>query len=820
MRCNYNRDVLKRHKILHQDSGRHDAAGNYVPSRVLMACDRCHLRKERCSGEVPCLRCLVNGSQCRHSRVSSSPSIGDLPLLNVPVRARREAMAAPSLRPNFTSRIAISNNVDHRLGKRTVPQGPASPNQASFADDSCFIAQAICSHEIPPHASSVSRPSADNMQQTPLLQVQNAFMGHSLISSLSFGANDSLLDAIPTIDSGAWVPSNIQPDDRYMAGESGLTEGTSNWQSTSMNGSTPSSGESSSHPHLNQYSLFDIRQPSILQVPTNIWTLTSLFCTPALLDLYFDEFAYSWPLLHRGRFFSALEQQPLELLCSAALLGTLFESNTDSQVNQRSAAKSLHEWLLESLSTYLNQRREEGLGRVDGSHVADLAAAQALLLSIIYGICTDQVMLRVRLCSSFGTLVEWIREAGLFQHDHQIMLPSTTGIEMDEYHRWTAIESKKRLAFAAFRLDCYISLCYDRGPIIRFQEVCVPLPSSDALWNAAHPGAWRLARQLEPSGRLQRTFSSLCTSAFAGLTHVAVPVLLEEDYELALCALQGSLWEASLQQHEQSILPHSSDGSIHRTSEQIAIERSEAWKAQLESWHTHRNRSQQVNADYSSLAHRRSARFSGTMMYLFSFLRIHADIVLIRRLVASLDLQRGRSASPAASVTSRYLESRLSAWTETSNARVALRCAAQVLQIYVQEEIDRAAAPVFRPVVDLMGVGCMFRAALVVWAYTRSTLSCDTCMDVSAESSYSLRGGPFGPQVACEIGGTGVDLDLHAISGWISSGGKALINGIPVCACTLPLMLESFISAMRGCALLVDFVKPLADVLENLKYCH
>ncbi|KAK0637647.1 Zinc finger protein klf1 [Lasiodiplodia hormozganensis] len=652
-------------------------------------------------------------------------------------------------------------------------------------------------------------------------------MGHSLISSSSFGTNEVLLDAIPTIDSGANVPSNIQQDDRYMVSESGLTEGTSKWQSQSMTEPIPPSGDSSSHPHLNQYSLFDLRQPSILQVPTNIWTLTSLFCTPALLDLYFDEFACSWPLLHRGRFFSALEQQPLELLCSAALLGTLFESNINehaagsgSQVNQRSAAKRLHEWLLENLSTYLNQRREEGLGRVDGDHAADLAAAQALLLNIIYGICADQVMLRVRLCSSFGTLVEWIREAGLFQHDNQIMLLSTTGIEMDEYHRWTAIESKKRLAFAAFRLDCYISLCYDRGPIIRFQEVCVPLPSSDALWNAAHPGAWRLARQLEPNGRLHRTFSSLCTSAFAGLTHVAVPVLLEEDYELALCALQGGLWEASLQQHEQSILQHSSDGSMCRTTEQIATERSEAWKAQLESWHTHRNRSQQVNADYSSLAHRRSARFSGTMMYLFSFLRIHADVVLIRRLVASLDLQRRRSASPAASVTSRCLESRLSAWAETSNARVALRCAAQVLEIYVQEEIDRAAAPVFRPVVDLMGVGCMFRAALVVWAYTRSTLSCDACMDVSAESSHSLRGGFFGPQVACEIGGTGVDLDLHAISRWISSGGKALINGIPVCACTLPLMLESFISVMRACALLVDFAKPLVDVLDNLKYCH
>ncbi|GME36710.1 putative C2H2 transcription factor (AmdX) [Neofusicoccum parvum] len=445
-----------------------------------------------------------------------------------------------------------------------------------------------------------------------------------------------------------------------------------------------------------------------------------------LLSLYFTEFSHFWPLLHRGRFFNAVKQQPLELLCSVALIGTLHQSDIDEHDGksiQKPAARSVHEWLLSHLSAYLNQRREEGpAGSLPSHCAADLAAAQALLLSIIYGVCVDQVSLRVRLSSAFHTITGYLRDANLLQHPH--LLPA----DPDEHSRWLAVESTKRLVFAAFRLDAYLSLFYDaRPPTLRFQEIAVPLPCSDALWDAADAAAWRGARQLEPNGRQRRTFSALCAAAFAGAPRDAMPVLLEEDYEVALCAMQARLWEDARVRHEQG----ASGGAA------------QACQAQLEYWRTHRDRSRLLNAHYSAPAHRRRVRFNGTMLYLLSYLRMHADVPLIRRLVAGLDQLRGGPGPAAAAVAPRRLESQVAAWAASRSARVALRCAAQICQLY-RQEADCAASMLQR--IDPVGVGCVFRAALVVWAYARSTLSCEVCVGFSAEFSEDGQSSFFGPQ--------------------------------------------------------------------------
>lgn len=770
-------------------------------------------------------------------------SFEDLTLLN------REVALPLSNETNVTAQV--TNFIENHPQKQTSPPSGDLSNRNSFFDDSRSIEEDMHSHEILTLVSSASQPSRKAVQELPLVQAKvgnNTFTRHSLIQPI-FSANEALLEimdaAVPITNARARRSDtlSILPETQQHAEEDsifGTIVAASNWCGPLTTESTSSIDEMFNPLRLNSHTV-NSSQPSILSIPLWLRTLTPLICTETLLNLYFTEFGCSWPLLHRSRLLETLEQQPLELLYSVALIGTLYvheishhEVSGGSEANSkealRSASRRVHEWLLESLSAYLNHRREEGFGCLEGRSEADLTIAQALLLNIIYGICIDQVSLRVRLCASFGTLTEWIREAGFFQHDNTLLLrdtssPGVVSTEADEYERWITTESQKRLVFAAFRLDCYLSLCYDRGPIIRYQEVCVPLVHSDAMWDVAHPDAWRLARQLEPNGRLNRTFSSLCASAFAGLTQDAMPVLLEEDYELALCAMQARLWEDTLQQHEQTLPSPSNrspgllgrDDGMSRAAAQAAASRSEAWHVQLEYWRTHRNRSEQVNAHYSSPAHRQRTRFNGTMMYLLSYLRIHADTFLIRRLITSLDHHRGRPAFAPVSEASRSLESRVSAWAGSRNARVALRCAAQIFQVYVQEV--GGAGWMFQRV-DPMGVGCMFRAALVVWAYARSTLACDTCMGVSLVYTDDLQSKFFGPQAACELSAAGVDLDLHAISGWVSRGGKASINGVPVCACSLPLLMGSFVSVMRRCTGLLEFVTPLIDILENLKYGH
>ena len=40
-----------------------------------------------------------------------------------------------------------------------------------------------------------------------------------------------------------------------------------------------------------------------------------------------------------------------------------------------------------------------------------------------------------------------------------------------------------RLVYAILRLDAYLSIITGRAPVLRFQEIRIPLPVSEDLWN-------------------------------------------------------------------------------------------------------------------------------------------------------------------------------------------------------------------------------------------------------------------------------------------------------------------------------------------------
>ncbi|GME65981.1 hypothetical protein GTA08_BOTSDO09106 [Neofusicoccum parvum] len=559
--------------------------------------------------------------------------------------------------------------------------------------------------------------------------------------------------------------------------------------------------------------------PTILTPHPFIRALAARLVAPELVGLYFADFHYCWPMLHRGRFLERLDEQPVELVWSVGLVGSMFldqqgETSPSGRAGPagawgregsragggragaarrqeedtfRSAAREVHEWLLTNLSAHLNQWRVEDSCPGDETSVANFVVAQALLLNIIYGICVDQTSLRLRITSSLSTLIEWVREAGLFhrdqilsQHDNVSSSSSSCSSGLgqgndSDHERWLELEAKKRLSMSIFRLDTYLSIIHDRAPSIRFQEVRVPLQCTLALWDAYTIDDWRRARLLEPNGRLHKTFSSICATAASSSTRQTIPVLLEEDFELGLCAMQARLWEDTQQRHEE--FGNSADaydygggggggakGGIVREGRMVENQEvgpndliaqefvgfGEGWHAQLEHWRVHRERCQQVNA---------------------------------------------------------------------GNARIALRYAAQMFRLYA-EEVDLFASTFQR--IDPFSVGCMFRAALVVWAYTRSNLVCELCSDISPENPEDPgTSSPFfGPRVVCELAEIWGPVDSEYINSWILNGGKASMNGNLLCACGLPQLIDAFVIVMRRGSADSKFVDPLITALENLKYCR
>ncbi|EKG10108.1 hypothetical protein MPH_12707 [Macrophomina phaseolina MS6] len=64
--------------------------------------------------------------------------------------------------------------------------------------------------------------------------------------------------------------------------------------------------------------------PTILTPHPFIRALAARLVSPELISLYFGDFHYCWPMLHRGRFLERLEEQPVELVWSVGLVGSLF----------------------------------------------------------------------------------------------------------------------------------------------------------------------------------------------------------------------------------------------------------------------------------------------------------------------------------------------------------------------------------------------------------------------------------------------------------------------------------------------------------------
>lgn len=64
--------------------------------------------------------------------------------------------------------------------------------------------------------------------------------------------------------------------------------------------------------------------PTILTPHPFIRALAARLVSPELISLYFADFHYCWPMLHRGRFLERLEEQPVELVWSVGLIGSLF----------------------------------------------------------------------------------------------------------------------------------------------------------------------------------------------------------------------------------------------------------------------------------------------------------------------------------------------------------------------------------------------------------------------------------------------------------------------------------------------------------------
>jgi hypothetical protein len=279
------------------------------------------------------------------------------------------------------------------------------------------------------------------------------------------------------------------------------------------------------------------------------------------------------------------------------------------------------------------------------------------------------------------------------------------------------------------------------------------------------------------------------------------------DLEAGMCAMQSRLWEEMRHKHE--FKRHGSErDDIDDISPDHIGGYGHSWLHQLENWRKDADellRKANTNTEFFSSVTQQETYFTAMMVYHMSYLRIYADITLIRRLCESF---RG-TGHPASLV--RRLETRVYEWAKSTEARLAVYHASQMLQLYTREATTILQEDsLVNPVV----VNCLFRAGVVVWAFCRSSLLCGLCSASTLldDDKPALMAGTMVP---VEL--TGLRQTSDGFAMWSNGGVKASIGGFLLCACNLTEVVEEFRTAIADNRTQWAYSNADIDVLADLK---
>ncbi|KAI1753799.1 hypothetical protein F4782DRAFT_529215 [Xylaria castorea] len=139
-----------------------------------------------------------------------------------------------------------------------------------------------------------------------------------------------------------------------------------------------------------------------------------------------------------------------------------------------------------------------------------------------------------------NTLVAACRFAGIFAPQRGILYTSVYipcgGKHEEAYHR---------LAFAILRLDAYLATLIDFPPLVRYQELSMPLSQSTCWVNVASEDERRELLNAEPAMRKKTSFSFRVHDLFgAPRDNALASSWTKMDYHFILCAIQSGAWEA------------------------------------------------------------------------------------------------------------------------------------------------------------------------------------------------------------------------------------------------------------------------------------
>ncbi|KAI0402341.1 hypothetical protein F4802DRAFT_617868 [Xylaria palmicola] len=386
-----------------------------------------------------------------------------------------------------------------------------------------------------------------------------------------------------------------------------------------------------------------------------------------------------------------------------------------------------------------------------------LAILQAMVLYLLYSTCCLETEgMAFKALRIHNALVTACRFSGIFA--------SQRGILYAWNHASTAEEDQEprdRLAFAALRLDAYLTALLDFPPLIRYQELSMPISQSTCWVAVASEEERRKLLEDEPALRRKTSFSFRVHDLFgAPRPNVLASRWTRMDYHFILCAIQSGAWEAC----HQAIRTVPDD--IHSRTHPHDLRT--AWRQYLKTLHR----------DYFAILREDDISPQTLLLWHMTTLKLHAppDLWALQgryyELCPSGAAVRTRAAQPPTS---------LRPWQASEVARVAVWHGAQISRLVSDElsSLDRSssAGAGARVRLNPLLLPALLTAAAVALGYAHLARACPLCTGGGAIDLVSV----FAPPGDCERLGRWL-----AEGAGLASWGPDVFAGFPLCRCAVP----------------------------------
>lgn len=460
------------------------------------------------------------------------------------------------------------------------------------------------------------------------------------------------------------------------------------------------------------------------------------------LGVYWAEIHPTWPVLQPSTVTES--GSPSLLIASMTMLVSWLEGDTDH---------------LELFPLVLDEIAER---QMDPNPNPPLPILQAMVLFLLYGTCclaTEGIALKV--VRVHNALVAACRFAGIFAAQRGLVFASNYALAEEEDQ-----EQRYRLAFAVLRLDAYLSTLLEFPPLIRYQELSMPLSQSTGWVHVDSEEKRRHLLDDQTTLRKNMAFSFRVHDLFGTpRSNALASPWTKMDYHFILCAIQSGAWGACHQ-----ILRSLPDDLHSRTHSQ---DFRHAWRGYLSTWASGLENDCQLPKNYFTVSREDDVTPQTLLLWHMTALRLHAPHELWQlqgRYYQFRPIGPPRKQNPHDS---------LRPWQSANVARVAVWHGAQIARIATSEfELELEHGTNTRLRLNPLLLPALLMSAAVACVYAYHTRACPLCDTARA------------PVDLVRLFSTAEDRER--LGRWLEEGaglaswGLHVFTGFPLCQCSLP----------------------------------